>query len=361
MDFWRYFDVFSIFLCIIYIIQSFLLNKAGNRKYFNYFLLAIAFIIGFLMIAQPETKTLFLILLPLFVGALLSLGPLIFMQINRLTNSVPPRSVLYHFLLPILFFTINVVCVIILFTSDMQFAANTLATILYIFFAALGCFLIQNLHYIRVSLIALRHHQQQIENIFSYSDKIQLNWIKIHLLGYVLFFISLVITNSISGALTTHLYSIVVFVYINFIGIQSLTQVVIYQDEEPPIRLEETKPSLSVKQLETLKELKQHVMTLIEKEQIYLDADLTSTKLAKRLHTNTNYVSILINSEFGINFANFINGYRVAHAKKLLVDPDYTHYTIETIALKSGFKSKSAFNSAFKKFTKQTPSEFLGK
>ena len=45
-------------------------------------------------------------------------------------------------------------------------------------------------------------------------------------------------------------------------------------------------------------------------------------------------------------------------AQKLLLSKEGDIYTIEAIANKVGFHSKSSFNSSFKKITKITPSEF---
>jgi AraC-like DNA-binding protein len=53
-----------------------------------------------------------------------------------------------------------------------------------------------------------------------------------------------------------------------------------------------------------------------------------------------------------------VNTYRVEEAKRKLVDPSRKHYSLLAIAEEVGFNSKSAFNTAFKKQTSMTPSEF---
>lgn len=66
---------------------------------------------------------------------------------------------------------------------------------------------------------------------------------------------------------------------------------------------------------------------------------------------------VLIGS-FGENFYEFINRYRVEASKKLLTDAKFQHLNMVGIAFEAGFNSKTAFNTAFKKTTGQTPSEF---
>ena len=50
--------------------------------------------------------------------------------------------------------------------------------------------------------------------------------------------------------------------------------------------------------------------------------------------------------------------YRINHVKKLFEDKEYFNSTIINIAYDSGFNSKSAFNTAFKKQTGMTPSAY---
>jgi AraC-like DNA-binding protein len=81
--------------------------------------------------------------------------------------------------------------------------------------------------------------------------------------------------------------------------------------------------------------------------------------LAEKLNTNKSYLSQVINEYFRKNFSTFVNEYRVKEASRLLLEKESENYTIEAIANSVGFKSKSAFNSAFKKFTGITPSYFV--
>ena len=98
-------------------------------------------------------------------------------------------------------------------------------------------------------------------------------------------------------------------------------------------------------------ELKNTLIQYMDTEQPYLQQDLTLKELAHKIDTNSKYLSHLINKEFACNFSSFINTYRINEAKRLLSDPAYNIYTIESIAKMTGFKSKSTFNSTFKKLS----------
>ncbi|RTZ81689.1 MAG: AraC family transcriptional regulator, partial [SAR324 cluster bacterium] len=72
---------------------------------------------------------------------------------------------------------------------------------------------------------------------------------------------------------------------------------------------------------------------------------------------NRTYISQTINEKFNKNYSSFINEYRIKEAQKLLLKD--TNLTYEGIGFEVGFKSKSAFNSAFKTYTGVTPSIFV--
>jgi len=96
----------------------------------------------------------------------------------------------------------------------------------------------------------------------------------------------------------------------------------------------------------------------IEKEQPYLDSNLTIFKLAETLNMPRHHISQAINTQSGKSFYDFINAYRVEEAKRRLKNPEFINFTIQGIAIDSGFNSKATFNSAFNKFVGMTPSAY---
>ncbi|MFA8436978.1 MAG: helix-turn-helix domain-containing protein, partial [Marinifilaceae bacterium] len=66
----------------------------------------------------------------------------------------------------------------------------------------------------------------------------------------------------------------------------------------------------------------------------------------------------IINQGHGLNFNDYINQFRVEEFKRLLQDPQFSKETLLAVAFEAGFNSKTTFNTAFKKFTGMTPSEY---
>ncbi|MCX6269351.1 MAG: helix-turn-helix domain-containing protein [Bacteroidetes bacterium] len=97
---------------------------------------------------------------------------------------------------------------------------------------------------------------------------------------------------------------------------------------------------------------------LMQNEKAFIQSDLTIDHLARRLETNSKYISQIINEFYQQNYFHYINSYRVNEAKLLLTNPANDKYSILGISSMAGFASKSTFNTAFRKFTGITPSEF---
>jgi AraC-like DNA-binding protein len=70
-------------------------------------------------------------------------------------------------------------------------------------------------------------------------------------------------------------------------------------------------------------------------------------------------LSALINKEYRMNFNDFVNQYRVMYFKNLLILPEYHQWTLEAIAQKAGFNSRTTFIRAFTKFSDCSPSKYL--
>ena len=97
---------------------------------------------------------------------------------------------------------------------------------------------------------------------------------------------------------------------------------------------------------------------LMKTDKTYMDADLTLPELATKLQIPSHQLSRVINENFGLNFFDFINQYRVEEVKAKMAMPEFNNLSLLGIAFESGFNTKSAFNRVFKKMTGLTPSEY---
>lgn len=106
------------------------------------------------------------------------------------------------------------------------------------------------------------------------------------------------------------------------------------------------------------KKLQKQLLDIFENDKIYMHPDLRITTVAEVLRTNRTYISRLINDDFGMNFNEFVNKYRVQEAERLLSCKDNHQYTIEYIAEKSGFGNTNSFTRSFKEFNGITPGQY---
>lgn len=105
-------------------------------------------------------------------------------------------------------------------------------------------------------------------------------------------------------------------------------------------------------------EINEKLCCKMEVDKAFKNSKLSLKLLANEIGTNEKYLSQVINKKYNVNFSNFINNYRIEHAKILLLQESHSNYTIEAIGNLAGFNSKSAFNATFKKHTGITPTDY---
>lgn len=100
----------------------------------------------------------------------------------------------------------------------------------------------------------------------------------------------------------------------------------------------------------------------IEESYWYLENSFSIGKFAKRLKTNTSYVSYIINKVKGKTFKEYYTSLRIKYIiEKLENDKNYRKYTIKYMGEIIGYTNASAFTRAFKNYNGITPSEFIKK
>jgi AraC-like DNA-binding protein len=102
----------------------------------------------------------------------------------------------------------------------------------------------------------------------------------------------------------------------------------------------------------------QKLTRLMGAEKLYLRSDLSLPKLAGQLGTSPHHLSQLLNDRLQKSFFDLLADYRVREAQTLLTDPATVNLKIDEIAERVGYNSTSAFHTAFKRLTGQTPAQF---
>ena len=109
---------------------------------------------------------------------------------------------------------------------------------------------------------------------------------------------------------------------------------------------------------EQLEKFSKRLKSKIEQDKVFIENELSLGELSKKINIQPYQLSELISRIYGESFFDFINRYRIEEIKSRLEDPESDSYSLLGIAMDCGFNSKSSFNTAFKKFTGQTPSEY---
>ncbi|OPC02384.1 AraC family transcriptional regulator [Elizabethkingia ursingii] len=258
-------------------------------------------------------------------------------------------------------FVIPAIYLIVLFNSEYNKVLHILAMLIVI---------AHNLPYIGIIYYKIRKHQKRIEIISSNTESINLQWlIKLSFL----LFITIIITvcyelfNTFIYKMHQNLAMDLLFLFIVYSTFYHvLRQKEIYPvskiqlDDLLSIELEAEEKTEKKKLIpdEDFESLKQKLLTLIETQKPYLEGDLNLLKLSELIGISTHQLSYLLNNGFNENFFQFVNKYRVQHAKELLISDSYNKLSVLGIAFDSGFNSKTAFNTFFKKTVGVTPSEF---
>jgi len=232
-----------------------------------------------------------------------------------------------------------------------------------------------------LTILAIRKHQKNIKNQFSYTKSIDLKWLNYLTHGFAVFILFIIIRGPVRyffgwefpfGNYGISLW--VVFLYIFGIGFYGYKQQGIFdnyivsdaqqndQIQTMSIVMHNEKNNLSY-QKSGLNRDKAHLIldklkSLMFVEQPYLDSELDLPTLAQKVNVSTHRLSQAINEYLGKNFFDFVNEYRIEKVKEYLANSTYNHLKIVSLAYDSGFSSKSTFYTLFKKSEGITPAAY---
>jgi transcriptional regulator GlxA family with amidase domain len=95
---------------------------------------------------------------------------------------------------------------------------------------------------------------------------------------------------------------------------------------------------------------------LVERERIYVDADMSLPVLAERMALSTHQLSELMNTRLGKGFSRYLREARVAAVKTMLCEE--LSASVLSVGLSVGFTSQSTFYDAFREIEGMTPGQF---
>ena len=126
------------------------------------------------------------------------------------------------------------------------------------------------------------------------------------------------------------------------------------QDETTPLPEEETTEIADFIENETLLS---SISQLMEVQKVYLNSELKVADVAQALNVSSRAVSDCIKAANGQSFTQFVNAYRIEHAKRLL--HANTDMKVSAAALQSGFATEMSFFRSFKSLVGMTPREWV--
>lgn len=95
---------------------------------------------------------------------------------------------------------------------------------------------------------------------------------------------------------------------------------------------------------------------IVESEKLYTNPDMNRKILAHRLSTNEKYLADAIRFCEGLTIKDFINRFRVEHARKLLEANQ--QIAIFSVAIESGINTRTTFFRLFRKYYNISPSKY---
>lgn len=97
----------------------------------------------------------------------------------------------------------------------------------------------------------------------------------------------------------------------------------------------------------------ERLQTLMQTERLFIDPDISLSRIARRLGLPVRSVSRAINAQIGLNVSQYVNDLRITEACQLLSESEIK---ITEVIYASGYNTKSNFNREFLRVTGKTPS-----
>lgn len=379
-----------IYQLLYFTIQLISFKKTNPaRKYLGLLLLGMTSFLLVNALYYSANETLMEWMYFIFVSLLLTLPPLFFLYILSLLNKKRLISRFSRFVLfipPLLIFILNLVTYGLTSSHEKQLFLNTDLTLLnnpisatdfglLVFWAGTGLILIVQLVFAAFKTVKLL----KLEKVAtleqpSHLAHIHFSWINILSFSLLLFVVTAAIqllfisNHTLSTAVVFNLIFLFssglsgyygmkqddLFNQVFRMGIAAVPATTPVQNNHQTVNTVNRKVVASQEAGEIIRTIEMH----LNQNKLYLDKRFTINDLSRQTGINRNKLTFVINEVMEKNFYSLVNDYRVREAVDLMRD-NVKNYTVETVAEMSGFQSRSSFYGCFKKFTGQTPREFM--
>lgn len=215
--------------------------------------------------------------------------------------------------------------------------------------------------YLACILKDIKRYRKNIKEFYSNVSKQNISWLMVIVSAFMfmwfLDFMNGLLSSTIPGNVVFMLRvlsNLINFTFANYLFLKAIESPNILVFDEPDKKNNKYEWSnLTVEESEKIKGM---LISLFEKEKPFLNPDLNINHLSTKLGVPGKHISQVINQKFQKNFHDYVNHYRIQEAQNLLMNSTFKN--VLEVAFSSGFNSKSAFNSQFKKHTNLTPTQF---
>lgn len=222
--------------------------------------------------------------------------------------------------------------------------------------------------YISRSVQKISHYQKVILDTQSRFESIALSWIKKLLFFLICILLLEVLRNFFLAGypllenVAYFILTLSLLIFVLTLTYKGLKQSEVYNgitvEDEEITKDKVMKYKNSALTSEQLDEYASKLQDIMDDQRPYRNPSLNIGELSKMLKINPRHLSQTINSEFGVNFSEYVNSHRVEEAKTQLKNSSQTGKTVLEILFDVGFNTKSNFNTSFKQITGKTPSEY---
>lgn len=306
-------------------------------------------------------------ILPLALPFLLGLSPVSYLYARARTGAAAlTRQSLWHAVLPAAGWSLALLS---LFLSgqqrDAMFVAGRLPDGALPAGLALGAFVMVmiwnavSLGYLIAALRRLLAYRQDLKEFYSNTHGRELRWIDwfgLSLLGVWMVSALALLSDNIGlvqrvpDEAILAMMSVLLAVLAAFatlgesVGTQHLATL--------PSKPKYARSSVSADRLDRLAE---RIEAAMQRDQLFLDPDLSLEKLTRHLRATPNHVSQTLNQHLGLSFFDYVARWRITEAKARLAAGQTS---VTAIAYEVGFNSRSTFYKAFRRETGLTPAQY---